>query len=225
MYKIMAMDEKKRIERLIEGVRRQLRHFNIPYVTEVSEKTKDPFRVLVSCLLSLRTKDEVTAAASKRLFEHATTPKELCKLPVETIERLIYPVGFYRVKARTLKAICKELTERYGSQVPHSVDELVRLKGVGRKTATLVVSMGYGVPAICVDTHVHRITNRWGIVSTKSAHQTEFALYKVVPKRHWIELNTLLVAFGQNVCKPLSPHCSTCGIKNYCRRVGVERSR
>ena len=219
------MEEKKRVERLIKGVQKELSRFNIPYVTEVSAKTRDPFRVLVSCLLSLRTKDEVTAAASRRLFERAATPEELCKLPVKTIERLIYPVGFYRVKARNIKAISRELMEKYDSKVPDSVEELVKLKGVGRKTATLVVSMGYGRPAICVDTHVHRITNRWGIVSTSSPHQTELALYKVVPQKYWIELNTLLVAFGQNVCKPISPHCSDCGVRRYCLRVGVEKSR
>ncbi len=219
------MEEKKRIERLIEGVKRELSGFDIPYVTEVSVKSRDPFRVLVSCLLSLRTRDEVTARASERLFERASTPQALCTLPVKTIERLIYPVGFYRVKARNIKAICRELMEKYGSQVPDRVEELVKLKGVGRKTATLVVSMGYGRPAICVDTHVHRITNRWGIVSTKSAHQTELSLYRVVPERYWIELNTLLVAFGQNVCKPISPHCSTCGVKRYCPRTGVGKNR
>ncbi len=219
------MEEKKRIERLIEGVKRELSGFNMPYVTEVSEKSRDPFRVLVSCLLSLRTKDEVTAPASERLFKRGATPEALCALPLKTIERLIYPVGFYRVKARNIKAVCRELIERYDSKVPDRVEELLKLRGVGRKTATLVVSMGYGRPAICVDTHVHRITNRWGVVSTSTPHKTELSLYRVVPERYWIELNTLLVAFGQNVCKPISPHCSICGIQRYCRRIGVGKSR
>ncbi len=219
------MEEKRRIVKLIEGVKKELSRFNIPYVTEVSEKTRDPFRVLVSCLLSLRTKDEVTARASQRLFQMADTPEKLSSLPVKTIERLIYPVGFYRVKAKTIKAICRELVKRYNSRVPDTVEELVKLKGVGRKTATLVVSMGYGRPAICVDTHVHRITNRWGIVSTGSPHQTELSLYRVVPERYWIELNTLLVAFGQNVCKPISPHCSECGVRRYCPQIGVGKKR
>lgn len=186
---------------------------------------RDPFRVLIGCLLSLRTRDETTGPAAARLFALADTPAALAALSPRRIERAIFPVGFYRTKARTLRAVCRELLTRFDGAVPSDLDALLTLPGVGRKTANLVVTFAFGLPGICVDTHVHRITNRLGFVVTRSPDDTEMALRARLPPRHWIGLNDLLVAFGQNVCQPLSPHCSRCPVRRSCRRIGVVRSR
>ena len=186
---------------------------------------KDPFLTLISCLLSLRTKDEVTARASERLFTLAKTPEEMLNLKKEEIEAAIYPVGFYKRKAEQILEICRVLVEKYDSRVPDEIDELLKLKGVGRKTANIVITMGYNKPGIAVDTHVHRISNRLGLVSTKSPNQTEFALRKTLPKRYWIVFNNLLVMHGKTICTPISPKCSICPITEYCKRVGVTRFR
>lgn len=186
---------------------------------------KDPFLTLISCLLSLRTKDEVTARASERLFARAKTPAEMLNLKKEEIEAAIYPVGFYKRKAEQILEICRVLVEKYDSRVPDEIDELLKLKGVGRKTANIVITMGYNKPGIAVDTHVHRISNRLGLVSTKSPNQTEFALRKTLPKRYWIVFNNLLVRHGKAVCTPVSPKCSICPITEYCKRIGVTRYR
>ncbi len=186
---------------------------------------KDPFRVLVSCILSLRTKDEVTMAASERLFALATTPAGLAALDEKTIEEAIYPAGFYRTKAKTLKDVAAELVERHGGAVPKTMEGLLGLKGVGRKTANLVLTMGFGLPGICVDTHVHRITNRWGLVDTKTPDKTEAALRKVLPEKYWIGINDLLVRYGQNICRPVSPFCTRCALSGFCEKKGVEKSR
>ncbi|MBI5286178.1 MAG: endonuclease III [Deltaproteobacteria bacterium] len=215
----------KDITPIIRILRKENKAFNNATVTHISQTTRDPFRVLISCLLSLRTKDGTTSKATDRLFSLAKTPAAMMKLSPATIEKAIYPVGFYRNKARTIIGICKELVERYNGSVPDTIDELLNLKGVGRKTANLVVTMGYGKSGICVDTHVHRITNRWGYVRTKIPVETEFALRKKLPGRYWIIINDLLVAFGQNICKPISPLCSQCRLYKYCDRVGVKRSR
>ena len=185
----------------------------------------DPFRVLVACLLSLRTQDTTTGPAAARLFAVAATPAAMLRLTPRAIERLIYPVGFYRTKARVILGICRDLVERFGGRVPDDIDALLTLKGVGRKTANLVVTVGYGRPGICVDTHVHRISNRLGYVRTRTPEHTEAALRARLPRRYWIGYNDLLVAFGQNVCTPISPRCSTCPISALCRRVGVTASR
>ncbi len=195
-----------------------------PAVTIVA-RTKDPYRVLISCILSLRTQDRTTGEASARLFKLADNPKKMLKLTPEVIEKAIYPVGFYRNKAKALIEISKMLVDVYGGNVPDEIDELLKLPGVGRKTANLVVTIGYGKPGICVDTHVHRITNRWGYVRTKTPEQTEMALRDKLPKRYWIEIHDLLVTFGQNQCKPISPLCSTCLVFDFCDRVGVTKSR
>jgi endonuclease III len=189
------------------------------------ESARDPFRILISCLLSLRTKDKTTSEASARLFRLAHTPDALLKLPLKRIEKAIYPVGFYRTKAKAIHQICRRLIESYGGIVPDSIDELITLPGVGRKTANLVVTVGYGKPGICVDIHVHRISNRWGYVKTSTPEQTEQALRRTLPKRYWITFNDLLVPYGQNLCQPVSPFCSRCKIIDYCDRVGVTRSR
>jgi endonuclease-3 len=175
--------------------------------------------------LSLRTKDSTTREASERLFKIAPTPKKLAGLEADTIERAIYPAGFYRVKAGTLKEIGRVLVEEHGSKVPDTLEGLLELKGVGRKTANLVVTMGYNKPGICVDIHVHRITNRWGYVRTKTPDATEMALRRKLPPAHWADINDLLVAYGQNLCRPVSPHCSVCKLYEMCDRVGVKKRR
>lgn len=195
-------------------------------VTEISEThQKNPYRVLISCLISLRTKDEVTAVASARLFELANTPNEMVRLSERIIEKTIYPAGFYRNKAVTIREVSRDIIERFGGKVPDNIEELLTLKGVGRKTANLVVTLGFGKPGICVDTHVHRIANRWGIVATKNPDATEQELRKILPKCYWIPINDLLVTYGRTICKPISPLCSQCRISPYCQRVGVVRSR
>jgi len=186
---------------------------------------QNPFTVLISCVLSLRTQDRTTDAASQRLFRLADSPTEMVKLPAAAIEKAIYPVGFYRTKAQNIKKICALLNRDFGGKVPDDIETLLVLPGVGRKTANLVVSLGYDKPGICVDTHVHRIANRWGYVRTKTPAQTEQALRDKLPVRYWIDINELLVTFGQNCCKPISPFCSRCALAKYCERVGVERSR
>jgi endonuclease-3 len=186
---------------------------------------KDPFLTLIACLLSLRAKDEVTAKASERLFALAKTPEEVLNLKKEKIEAAIYPVGFYKRKAEQIREICRVLVKRYDSRVPGEIDELLKLKGVGRKTANIVITMGYNKPGIAVDTHVHRISNRLGLVSTKNPNQTEFALRKTLPKQYWIVFNDLLVMHGKAVCTPISPKCCICPITEYCKRVGVTRYR
>lgn len=191
----------------------------------VGQYRHDPFETLISCLLSLRTKDETTAAASARLFALARTPKAMLRLPRRATERAIYPVGFYRTKALTILEVSRLLVERHGGKVPGTIEELLELKGVGRKTANLVVTLAFRKYGICVDTHVHRISNRWGFVRTKTAEQTERALRERLPKKHWRTYNGLLVAFGQNLCHPTSPWCSRCPVDGLCGRVGVTRSR
>jgi len=191
----------------------------------VADDTGDPFRVLIACILSLRTQDTTTGPAAQRLFALADTPKDLLTLSPRVIERAIYPVGFYRTKARVVLGIARDLLERFAGRVPDDIDALLTLNGVGRKTANLVVTMGYNKPGICVDTHVHRISNRLGYVRTRSPEETEMALRAKLPRRFWIDYNDLLVGFGQNVCTPISPHCSRCPVRALCRRAGVTSSR
>jgi endonuclease-3 len=190
-----------------------------------AETGRDPFRILIGCLLSLRTRDETTAAASARLFALADTPAAMLALPRRRLERTIFPVGFYRTKARAIHAICRELRTRFGGRVPADLDALLTLPGVGRKTANLVVTFAFALPGICVDTHVHRISNRLGFIRTQTPERTEWALRTKLPRRHWIGLNDLLVSFGQNVCQPLSPRCSACPVAVHCHRVGVTHAR
>lgn len=207
-------------------VKREIRQWEEPVLGVVArESNRDPFRILISCLLSLRTKDKTTREASARLFALAHQPATMLTLPLQKIERAIYPVGFYRTKAKSIRAICRRLLDVYGGTVPDSIEELVTLSGVGRKTANLVVTVGYGKPGICVDIHVHRISNRWGYVRTKTPEETEQALRRKLPAPHWITFNDLLVPYGQNLCQPVSPFCSKCKLIEYCDRVGVTRSR
>jgi endonuclease-3 len=211
--------------RVLDVMREATRSGKLPSVSEIARRDRDPFRILVSTLLSLRTKDDVTEAASARLFALADTPHTLSRLATQTIARTIYPVGFYRTKARTLRDVSHRLDADYGGVVPDTMDELLTFKGVGRKTAALVVSLGFGKDSICVDTHVHRISNRLGWVTTKTPAQTEQALMRALPRRRWIAINEIMVAFGQRICTPLSPHCSTCPVKKRCPRTGVGRRR
>jgi endonuclease-3 len=185
----------------------------------------DPFRILIGCLISLRTKDEVSYAATARLFRRARSPRGMLRLSAPTIARLIYPAGFYRRKAGQIREISKRLIDEHDGRVPDEIDALVELPGVGRKTANLVVTLGYGKPGICVDVHVHRICNRLGWLETEHPDRTEQVLRGILPRRHWIPINETLVRHGQQVCKPLSPICSTCPVQSDCPRVGVERSR
>jgi len=199
---------------------------DIPAVTKISRKEKsDPFLVLIGTLLSLRTKDELTEKVMERLTQQAKTPQALLNIPENKLQKLIYPIGFYRNKSRTLRDVSGIIIEKYGGQVPDSIDELLTIKGVGRKTANLVITEGFGKPGICVDTHVHRISNRLGIVSTKNPHETEESLRKILPKRYWIIYNTLLVTFGKRICKPISPLCNTCPLSHMCKKVGVSKHR
>jgi endonuclease-3 len=209
------------INRIVRTLTRTSRSWNPTAVGIVAQESRDPFQVLVSCLISLRTKDEVTGEASARLFRLARTPRTMVDLSASTIARTIYPAGFYRTKARTIREICRTLIGRHGGQVPATMEELLALKGVGRKTANLVLTIGFGKPGICVDTHVHRISNRLGIVETKTPEQTEVTLRQVLPRQHWIPYNDLLVTFGQNLCKPISPLCSTCPVHDDCPQLGV----
>jgi len=214
------------VDKAVAILRREVKKWETPIVTKYSQnKNRPAFHVLISCLLSLRTKDEQTAKASEKLFAKADTPRAILKLSAEEIEKLIFPVGFFRVKARTILDVCQNLIERFGGEVPDEIDELLTLKGVGRKTANLVVTLGFGKPGICVDTHVHRICNIWGYVKTKTPDKTEFALREKLPKRHWIEFNDLLVTFGQNLCKPVSPFCSRCALDDMCPKIGVGKRR
>ncbi|TCK62163.1 endonuclease III domain-containing protein [Seleniivibrio woodruffii] len=197
-----------------------------PSVTKISKQTKrDPFRVLVSCLISLRTKDEVTLASSEKLFAVADNPQDMVRLSEEELAKLIYPAGFYKTKAKTILNICYILINEFGSRVPDDIDTLVTLKGVGRKTANLVIVEGYGRPAVCVDTHVHRIFNRLGYVATKNPDKTELMLRKYLPKEYWIRINEILVAYGREICRPVSPRCSVCGLDKYCDKTGVTTRR
>ena len=211
---------------VLRRLKKEILKWKIPAVGVIADRAMDrPFETLVSTILSLRTRDKVTEAASQRLLDSAPTPEIMMNLPTKEIERLIYPVGFYHTKAGHLREICLRLFRDSGSAVPRSMEELLKLPGVGRKTANLVLTVGFGDYGICVDTHVHRISNLWGYVATKTPEETEFALRKKLPRRHWKTYNDILVTFGQNLCVPASPWCSKCPIAEYCPRIGLKRSR
>ena len=214
------MIDNRNIDKVIKILRRWLKE-----KAYVSKLEKDPFKVLVATILSARTKDEITAKASNKLFTRVKSVKDLAKLKVKEIEELIYPVGFYRNKAKALKKLADTLIKNYHGKVPDSMGELLELPGVGRKTANLVLSLGFGQQAICVDTHVHRVMNRWGYVKTTKPVETEMVLRKKLPKKYWKEINGLLVAFGRQICKPISPLCSQCPLTKYCPKKGVKRHR
>ena len=212
----------RNISQVIRTLQRLIRQWEEPVVGHYK---RDPFLTLISCLLSLRTKDATTHAASERLFRLARTPQQMLRLSIPTIERTIYPVGFYKTKARTLHSVCRTLIDQYHGQVPDTLEELLTINGVGRKTANLVITLAFRKDGICVDTHVHRISNRWGYVKTNTPEHTEMALRKKLPLRYWQIYNDLLVTFGQNLCHPTSPWCSRCPLEPLCSKVGVTHSR
>jgi endonuclease-3 len=213
------------IIKIIPVLRRETKKFIVPIVTEISKISRSPFPVLISCILSLRTKDQTTRKASQRLFKLADNPKAMLRISAKQIEKAIFPVGFYRVKAKNILSICRDLINKFDAKVPDDLEELLTLKGVGRKTANLVLTEGFNKLGICVDTHVHRISNRLGLVSTKNPLETEMALRKKLPKKFWKEYNTLLVTWGQNICKPQAPLCSICAINKFCLKISVTKSR
>ncbi len=219
------MDSKTFIK-VLDILEKEFPKWNAPVVSLMAKREhRTPFQILISTIISLRTKDEVTAEASERLFKLADNPYDMLKLSEEEIAKAIYPAGFYRNKAKTIKKISRILVEKYNGQVPDSLEELLKLPGVGRKTANIVLALSFNKPAICVDVHVHRITNRLGFVKTKTPEETEQELMKKVPREYWNKINDLLVAFGQTICKPVSPFCSKCPVSQYCEKVGVDRHR
>jgi endonuclease-3 len=222
----LSDSQEDRVIKIIKKLRKATIGMADPAVSQVAAAYgKDPFLILVSCLLSLRTKDTISLPVSLRLFQLAKTPQELLAIPLAKLEKLIHPVGFYHRKARQLKTMSADLIQRFDGQVPATEQELLSLPGVGRKTANLVLGEAFGIPALCVDTHVHRVSNRLGLVKTKTPEETEFALQKVIPKKNWIEFNPLIVIWGQRICAPISPFCSKCAIYDLCPRIGVKRQR
>jgi endonuclease III len=213
------------IGRVLRILRKAAPGWNAPVLTLMAAERRDPFLTLIGCLLSLRTRDQATAIAAPRLFARADKPSRMLELSQPEIEQLIRPVGFYRAKARVVLQVCRDLLDRFDGKVPDHIDDLLMLNGVGRKTANLVVTQAYGKPGICVDTHVHRISNRWGLIKTTTPEKSEMALREVLPRRYWIEYNPILVAFGQTICQPVSPWCSRCPVSEFCPRIGVVRSR
>ncbi len=216
---------KFKINDFVEILKEEYKSWNAPVITMMANQGSTPFEILISTLLSLRTKDEVTSVASNRLFKIANTSTQMIETGEKKISELIYPVGFYPTKAKRIIEISKMLLDEYDDIVPDEIDELLKFPGVGRKTANLVLIEGYGKKAICVDTHVHRISNRIGYVKTKNPDQTEFALRKKLPKKYWIIYNEILVAFGQTICKPISPFCSKCNVTEFCKKTGVTTTR
>ena len=213
------------LSKVLAILERENKQWKVPVVGTFAHAEHAPFKILMSTVLSLRTKDSTTEPASHRLFALADTPEKTLKLSASQIEKAIYPVGFYRTKAKNILRICRILVDKYQGRVPDDLDELLALPGVGRKTANLVVTIAYNKPGICVDTHVHRISNIWGLVKTKTPEETEFVLRKVLPKHYWVTFNDILVTYGQNLCVPISPFCSRCKIRPYCSRIGIHRSR
>ncbi|NPA17020.1 MAG: endonuclease III [Aquificae bacterium] len=216
----------KTFVKVLQILEKEFPKWNAPVVSLMARRdSRTPYQILISTIISLRTKDEVTAEASERLFKLADNPYDMLRLSEDEIAKAIYPAGFYRNKAKTIREISRILVEKYGGDVPDTLDKLLKLPGVGRKTANLVLALSFNKPAICVDVHVHRISNRLGIVSTKTPEETEKQLMEKVPRKYWSKINDLLVAFGQTICKPVSPYCSRCPVAHLCEKNGVERHR
>jgi len=212
------------IDNVFEILEEEILRMKEPIVGRVA-RDHDPFKVLISTMLSLRTKDSTTDKAFNRLFSLAATPREMVEISQESIAQSIFPVGFYKTKAKNIQEASLILVEKYRGIVPETMDELLSLPGVGRKTANLVLILGFDKMGICVDTHVHRITNRWGYLSTKTPDETEMKLREILPERYWKRINDCLVPYGQNLCVPISPYCSKCKLVEYCERVNVNKSR
>lgn len=214
------------IEKVIEVLKSNSNLYSSAPVNDLVKINKNvPFKVLLSTIISLRTKDEVTIEASKRLYEILKKPKEILTISLEQINEAIYPCGFHNRKAIQIKNICEILVNDYNSKVPKEINTLLKFPGIGRKTANLILTEGYNIPAICVDTHVHRISNRLGFVKTNNPDETELVLRNILPKKYWIEYNFILVAYGQSICRPMSPKCSVCPIIEYCSRINVDKFR
>lgn len=214
----------KVIDRVFEILSREVGALHEPIVGKVAREG-DPYKVLISTMLSLRTKDATTEQACSKLFAIASSPEEITRTPLDVIERAIFPVGFYKTKARSIRETSRIILEKFGGTVPSDMDQLLGLPGVGRKTANLVIILGFDDMGICVDTHVHRISNRWGYVSTKTPEATEMKLREILPERYWKDINNFLVPYGQYVCLPVSPFCSKCKLFSLCGRIGVKSSR
>ncbi|MFN3263744.1 MAG: endonuclease III domain-containing protein [Aquificaceae bacterium] len=197
-------------------MKREYPRWHAPIVKLIAQKRKDPLSALLCALLSTRTRDETTAEVCKRFLERIKSPQDLLKMDLDELQRLIHPVGFYRNKAKHLKELARQLVEEFGGKVPDTMEDLLRLRGVGRKVANIVLSEGFGKPAIAVDVHVHRISNRWGLVRTRNPEETEKALMQVVPQEYWRDYNRLLVAFGQTICRPVRPKCGECPVSAWC---------
>lgn len=213
------------IEIVIDILEKESKKWDVPVVTLIALQERNPFKVLLSTIISLRTKDEVTIEASLRLYEILTKPEDVYNTTIEQIEKAIYPCGFYKRKAIQIMEACDRIVKEFNSKVPKDIDTLLTFKGIGRKTANLVLSEGYNIPAMCVDVHVHRISNRLGYIKTKDPDESEMVLRKHLPQKHWNRYNSLMVAFGQSLCRPISPHCSKCPVLKYCKRVNVGKSR
>lgn len=224
--KLSELTEPTRIEKIIQLLRTATVGMVQPAASTIVEQYgPNPYLVLVSCILSLRTKDATSLKASQELFKHVTTPQQMVQFPLTSLEKIIYPVGFYRQKSKQIKMLSHELITRFDGKVPHTREELLALTGVGPKTASLVLGMAFSIPAICVDTHVHKVSNRLGIINTKTPAESEEALQKVIPQKYWIEFNQLIVTWGQNICVPISPLCSKCVLSPLCPKIGVAKRR
>lgn len=213
------------IDKAITILREVVSQWPQPLIDEMSNKEQTPFKILIATILSLRTKDSITAKVVPKLFALANNPSNMLKLSQVQLERIIYPVGFYRNKAKSILLICEILLDKFNGEVPPNMDLLLSLPGVGRKTANLVLTAGFNLPGICVDIHVHRISNRWGYVKTKTPDKTEMALRQKLPSKYWLEYNKLLVTLGQIICHPTSPRCSNCPLNKLCPKIGVLRQR
>ena len=213
------------IDVFLRFVKKSIKQWPVPIVGSLAAQGADPFKILIACVLSLRTRDQVTAEASERLFAISSDPHTLSKISLKKIEKAIFPVGFFHTKAKQIQNMSLKICEEFNGKTPDKIEDLIGLPGVGRKTANLVVTLGYGKPGICVDTHVHRICNRWGYVATTTPNQTEQVLREKLPYKFWVPFNSLLVPFGQNQCTPVSPRCSSCDLTNVCEKVGVTSSR
>lgn len=219
------MINKNNISQAITAVKKAVAKYDAPVLERFNQSLNDPYWVLISCILSLRAKDETTEKVSRALYNEAPTPRQVLGIPLERMEKIVHRSGFYRVKARNVLDITRVILEKYGGKVPDEIDELLSIKGVGRKTANLVVTVAYNKPGICVDTHVHKICNRWGYVRTKTADETEMRLREILPLKYWIKFNMWLVLFGQNVCLSVSPLCSGCPLSGMCPKIGVVKHR
>lgn len=219
------MINNKNIEYVILKIKNAIKKYESPALEKLNNKLKSPYWVLISCLLSLRTKDETTEKVVKNLYKIAKTPQQILKLPISKLKKIIYKTGFYNNKANTIKNVTEKILNEYKGKVPDNLDELLSLPGVGRKTANLVLTVAYNKMGICVDTHVHKIFNRWGYVKTKNPDETEMELRRKLPKKYWKKINNYLVLFGQNICLSISPLCSKCPVSKECPKIAVKYSR